>query len=546
MACISVPMGELQALREEARMAQKWAKEVRRLEEQLFASQAAKNRGAPIAPQSSQTKQVKSAGGVCGGPTLRAVERAEYEQLLQESEQEKTELRSQVERYKNKLVCMHKEAWETRQDTPNYTHDSKTTRTEFLKLHSGAKGFTHSPPVSSHPAVHGKSAELEQSLQREDEARKEWLRAVRSRGDAGNRSISIGGKGGGSSRSIGVQVSVGVQLHNEQDEHDADETLTQYNKDTQHHQDSRDALIATMKQALREQQARVEQVTAQCSSLEAYVNGVNAAKENVENALRESGMKLAATLRERDEAIKDKTRLAQDLRVARLDKKALEQREAELADMRQEVEGLEKENMDLTYQSLEAIWKGNTTATILPPPPPMPLPPTSRPALTSASADISDPTLHSAHLLHEDKKAREESGMPRRGLGADPAHLGGVPVGEGSGSGAGVASGGGAGGSSLHAKSGGGAGSAGSSSRKTLLDETGDESAEAAKERILTAMCAKFASSETALYSWLDKLQPLTPAPGIYIYIYNIYIDVCVCLCVCVCVFVCVCVCVCV
>ena len=198
-------------------MAQKWAKEVRRLEEQLFASQATKTRGAPIAPQSSQTKQVKSAGGACGGPSLRAIERAEYEQLLQESEQEKTELRSQVDRYKNKLVCMHKEAWETRQDTPNYARDSKTTRTEFLKLHAGAKGFTtHSPTVSSRPDAHGKSAELEQSLQREDEARKEWLRAVRSRGDAGNRSISIGGKGGGSSHSIGVQVSVGVELHNEQ------------------------------------------------------------------------------------------------------------------------------------------------------------------------------------------------------------------------------------------------------------------------------------------------------------------------------------------
>ena len=39
--------------------------------------------------------------------------------------------------------------------------------------------------------------------------------------------------------------------------------------------------------------------------------------------------------------------------MARLDKKAMEQRDAEIGELREDLETLEKENMDLTYQSLE-------------------------------------------------------------------------------------------------------------------------------------------------------------------------------------------------
>ena len=40
--------------------------------------------------------------------------------------------------------------------------------------------------------------------------------------------------------------------------------------------------------------------------------------------------------------------------MARLDKKAMEQRDAEIGELREDLETLEKDNMDLTYQSLEA------------------------------------------------------------------------------------------------------------------------------------------------------------------------------------------------
>ena len=43
--------------------------------------------------------------------------------------------------------------------------------------------------------------------------------------------------------------------------------------------------------------------------------------------------------------------------MARLDKKAMEQRDAEIGELREDLETLEKENMDLTYQSLEAKTK---------------------------------------------------------------------------------------------------------------------------------------------------------------------------------------------
>ena len=111
MASISVPAGELAALREEARMAHKWAKEVRRLEEQLLASKAGAKvaRGPPLAPQQQQPQQrgvhlLPQAGG---GAALRVVERAEYEQRLAEHKKENARLREQVNRYKSKLVGMN-------------------------------------------------------------------------------------------------------------------------------------------------------------------------------------------------------------------------------------------------------------------------------------------------------------------------------------------------------------------------------------------------------------------------------------------------------
>ena len=174
MACINVHAGELAALRDEARMANKWAKEVRRLEEQLLASRAAtKARGAP--QQQQHGVHLKPQAG--GGAAMREIERAEYEQRLGEQKLENARLREQVDRYKRTLVSMHKAAWEDAENPSASPH---------------AIVPAHIPAPAEVPAVsrvaeplrqplqgRGKSAAVELAQEREDAARREWVRAAK-------------------------------------------------------------------------------------------------------------------------------------------------------------------------------------------------------------------------------------------------------------------------------------------------------------------------------------------------------------------------------
>jgi len=59
------------------------------------------------------------------------------------------------------------------------------------------------------------------------------------------------------------------------------------------------------------------------------VDRVNVAKAAVESALQQTDMKLAASLRDKDAVEMEKATLANDLRMARLDKRQIEQQQVQ-------------------------------------------------------------------------------------------------------------------------------------------------------------------------------------------------------------------------
>ena len=181
MGSISVPAGELAALREEARMAHKWAKEVRRLEEQLLAGKAAAKaaRGAPLAPQQQQQRGVHLLPQAGGGAALRAVERADYEQRLGEHKQENARLREQLDRYKKKLVGMHKAAWEGAENPSASPHAGVPGHTPAPAQGGGGAAARAAVPLRPRPEGGGTSAALELAQEREHAARRDWLQAAK-------------------------------------------------------------------------------------------------------------------------------------------------------------------------------------------------------------------------------------------------------------------------------------------------------------------------------------------------------------------------------
>jgi len=376
MGSISVPAGELAALREEARMAHKWAKEVRRLEEQLLAGKAAAKaaRGAPLAPQQQQQRGVHLLPQAGGGAALRAVERADYEQRLGEHKQENARLREQLDRYKKKLVGMHKAAWEGAENPSASPHAGVPGHTPAPAQGGGGAAARAAVPLRPRPEGGGTSAALELAQEREHAARRDWLQAAKPHvrfDEAGGDGRRAGGDPRGR-RSVGTQVSA---MAGDGDGDDED-------GDMRHDEREREKIIAGLKAELLRQNARVAQLLEQVSSLQGFVERVNADKAQVEGALRQTDMKLKDCLKDLDQAAMDKARLVQDLRMARLDKQAMEQREAEIGELREDIETLEKENMDLTYQSLEAIWRGSIVSSAAPP--------------TQRSAPSSDPHARDA------------------------------------------------------------------------------------------------------------------------------------------------------
>jgi hypothetical protein len=331
------------ALREELQMARmtesKLSKEVRRLEERLLTSKA---RVHPPHPQDVVNWNISRGSSRRTG--LRAEERAEYEELLREAEQEKAELRRQAERYRKKLVGMHKAAWE---DAEGHAPPHASVLPEHKRV--GARPRTTAPAQPVNSSGVSTNDVLEHARKREEAARMEWLRVVAKPGgrmDTGKMNALPQGM-----RSVGVQVS-GRERHSDEDE---EEALGK----SSFADDNQTRMVSALKQELLQQNRRVAQLVEQCNSLQAYVDRVNAEREETRQALLEMDVKMTTCLQERDAVAKERDRLAFDLRMARLDKKAIEQQEAEMLEMRENVEKVEKENMDLTYQTLEAIWKGS-------------------------------------------------------------------------------------------------------------------------------------------------------------------------------------------
>lgn len=115
--------------------------------------------------------------------------------------------------------------------------------------------------------------------------------------------------------------------------------------------------IAALKKELLKLNKRVAELLEQMASLQAYVDKADAAKADLEKSLHLTDMRLADSLRANGDLAMENARLASDIRIARLDKRDLAQKEAEVLELRGKVEEVEKENMDLTFQSLDAIWR---------------------------------------------------------------------------------------------------------------------------------------------------------------------------------------------
>ena len=228
---------------------------MRRLEEQLVASKVTtKSRGAPLVPP--QRVQQGLNVHLVGGAALRAVERAEYDQLLRESEQEKAEMRREVERYKKKLVTMHKTAWEAAESTASSRRDAVVP--ELRGRNTPAPTWTAAAThVGEAPA--GKTLALEHALQREDAARKEWLRAakpfVRFEGASGSKGLAMDGGTPGTSTGI-PQVSARAHASEDSDDDhsDAEKRLQQLGDG------ERDKMIAALKHELLQTNTRVAQL----------------------------------------------------------------------------------------------------------------------------------------------------------------------------------------------------------------------------------------------------------------------------------------------
>ena len=250
MACISVHAGELAALRDEARMANKWAKEVRRLEEQLLASRAAtKARGAPQQQQHGVHLNPQAGGGAA----LREIERAEYEQRLGEQKLENARLRERVERYKRTLVGMHKAAWEDAENPSASPHAIVPAHTpapaEVPALSRVAE------PLRQPPQGRGRSAAIELSQEREDAARREWLRAAKPIVHFDETRCG-GGRGNGhprGKRSVGTQVSA-MAIAGDDNAGDHQDLYR-----LRHEEREREQIIAGLKAELLRQNARTLQ-----------------------------------------------------------------------------------------------------------------------------------------------------------------------------------------------------------------------------------------------------------------------------------------------
>ena len=153
---------------------------------------------------------------------------------------------------------------------------------------------------------------------------------------------------GTSVRSIGVQVPPRGQVT--EIPKDGDEFM-------EANDEERDLEIAALKKELLKLNSRVAELLEQTNSLQAYILQADAAKADLEKALHLTDMRLADSLRANGDLAIEKARLASDLRIARLDKRDLVQKDAEILELLGKVEEVEKENMDLTFQSLDAIWR---------------------------------------------------------------------------------------------------------------------------------------------------------------------------------------------
>ena len=218
--CEVCAAGGLRELREEVKAARhtenKLVREVRRLEEQLLSRQAS-------AKTRSQVETLAPGGGKAAS-SVRALEIAEYQQRLREAEQENAELRRQVERYQRKLVGLQKAAWEEAQDreegretpahsnvVPQHSIASQSTHNTAVLARLGAIGAGQTVEDAAPPPSipkNGSIGAVKEALLREDQARREWLRAAgklpggQSRIDVGSHSSRV--------RSIGVQASTRI------------------------------------------------------------------------------------------------------------------------------------------------------------------------------------------------------------------------------------------------------------------------------------------------------------------------------------------------
>ena len=238
--CDVCAAGGLRELREEVKAARhtenKLIREVRRLEEQLLRQASAKTR--------SQVETLAPGGGKAAS-SLRALERAEYQQRLREAEQENADLRRQVERYQTKLVGLQKAAWEEAQDreegrtpahsnvVPQHSVASQSTHNTAVLARLGAisagQTVEDAAPPPSTPKNGGIGA-VQEALLREDQARREWLRAAgklpggQSRIDVGSHSSRV--------RSIGVQASTRIPRELTGDDSDVEGTAQDGDNET--------------------------------------------------------------------------------------------------------------------------------------------------------------------------------------------------------------------------------------------------------------------------------------------------------------------------
>ena len=239
--CDVCAAGGLRELREEVKAARhtenKLIREVRRLEEQLLSRQAS-------AKTRSQVETLAPGGGKAAS-SLRALERAEYQQRLREAEQENADLRRQVERYQTKLVGLQMAAWEEAQDreegrtpahsnvVPQHSVASQSTHNTAVLARLGAisSGQTvedAAPPPST--PKNGGIGTVQEALLREDQARREWLRAAgklpggQSRIDVGSHSSRV--------RSIGVQASTRIPRELTGDDSDVEGTAQDGDNET--------------------------------------------------------------------------------------------------------------------------------------------------------------------------------------------------------------------------------------------------------------------------------------------------------------------------